>query len=279
MDIESSTTAFAALSQDTRLRVFRLLLRAGADGMLAGEIGQALGTRQNTMSTNLAILERAGLIRGTREGRAIRYTADFDGLRGMLAFLMQDCCGGNALRCQPVIDGLVAAMEGPKPMPNTPYNVLFLCTGNSARSIMAEAILNRAGKGHFRAYSAGSTPAGQVHPQALQILEKLNIPTEGLHSKAWDVFAGHEAPQMDFVFTVCDHAAAEPCPVWPGQPMSAHWGVPDPVQANGSPAELGVAFAEAFRMLESRINVFTSLPLAGLDALSLKKHLDDIGKP
>jgi arsenate reductase (thioredoxin) len=159
-----------------------------------------------------------------------------------------------------------------------PYNVLFLCTGNSARSIMAEAILNRAGRGKFRAFSAGSQPKGQVHPYALDLLRKLNYDIKDLRSKSWKEFSGPNAPELDFVFTVCDNAAQEICPVWPGQPMTAHWGVPDPAAATGTEAEVRLAFADALRMLTNRINIFVSLPLRSLDQLTLQRQLDSIGK-
>ncbi|CTQ74823.1 arsenate reductase ArsC [Roseibium alexandrii] len=162
-------------------------------------------------------------------------------------------------------------------MTDKAYNVLFLCTGNSARSIMAEAILNRDGRGRFKAFSAGSTPSGSVRPEALALLGKMNYKTEEVRSKSWDEFAAPDAPVMDFVFTVCDNAAKESCPVWPGQPMSAHWGVPDPVAVEGNETERQLAFAEAFRMLSNRISIFTSLPLTSLDKLSLQKKLDEIG--
>jgi arsenate reductase (thioredoxin) len=159
-----------------------------------------------------------------------------------------------------------------------PFNVLFLCTGNSARSIMAEAILNREGRGRFRAFSAGSAPKGRVHPCTLDLLRKLNFDVAGFRSKSWSEFARPDAPELDFVFTVCDNAAAEICPVWPGQPMTAHWGVPDPVAATGNEAEVRLAFADAFRMLNNRISIFVSLPLRSLDKLTLQKQLDAIGK-
>lgn len=158
------------------------------------------------------------------------------------------------------------------------FNVLFLCTGNSARSILAEAVLNKEGNGRFRAYSAGSHPKGAVHPLSLALLAREGYETASLRSKSWDEFAVPGAPSMDFVFTVCDDAANEPCPVWPGQPMTAHWGVPDPAAAKGSDAEKAVAFAEAFRMLRNRISLLVSLPLGSLDRLSLQKRLDRIGK-
>jgi protein-tyrosine-phosphatase len=158
------------------------------------------------------------------------------------------------------------------------YNVLFLCTGNSARSIMAEAILNRAGSGRFRAFSAGSKPKGTVNPHAVDLLKTAHFDTSGFRSKNWDEFAAPGAPEMDFVFTVCDDAAGETCPIWPGQPMTAHCGVPDPDKATGTHAEIGLAFADAFRMLSTRIGIFVNLPLDKLDKLSLHQHLHNIGK-
>jgi arsenate reductase (thioredoxin) len=157
------------------------------------------------------------------------------------------------------------------------FNVLFLCTGNSARSILAESILNRESKGKFMAYSAGSQPKGEVHPFALDLLKKLKYPTDALRSKSWEEFSRPGAPELNFVFTVCDNAAAEVCPVWPGEPMTAHWGVPDPAAAEGTEVERRLAFADAFRQLNNRISVFTSLPLQALDKLSLQKHMDQIG--
>ncbi len=158
------------------------------------------------------------------------------------------------------------------------FNVLFLCTGNSARSILAESILNRLGAGRFRAFSAGSHPKGAIHPFALDLLTRLNYPTAKLRSKSWQEFARPGAPALDFVFTVCDNAAKEVCPVWPGQPMTAHWGVPDPVAAEGNESERRLAFADAYRMLNNRLSIFVSLPIASLDRLSLQRRLDDIGK-
>jgi len=158
------------------------------------------------------------------------------------------------------------------------YNVLFLCTGNSARSILAEALLNHKGRPNFTAYSAGSYPAGRVNPGALKQLEVARLPTDGLRSKSWDEFAKPEAPRMDFVFTVCDNAAKEVCPVWPGQPMTAHWGVPDPAAAAGTPEQIERAFREAFVTLDRRIGLFLSLPLATLDTLAVKKEVDRIGR-
>ena len=156
--------------------------------------------------------------------------------------------------------------------------VLFLCTGNSARSIMAEAILGRVGIGRFRAHSAGSAPAGEIHPHARELLRRLGYPVDELRSKGWEELAAPDAPDLDFVFTVCDNAAAETCPVWPGQPTSAHWGVPDPASAQGDEAEIAAVFADAYRMLSNRIDIFVSLPFASLDRLALQRQLDEIGR-
>ena len=158
------------------------------------------------------------------------------------------------------------------------YNVLFLCTGNSARSILAEAVLNQRGAGRFRAYSAGSHPAGRVNPFAIELLKTANIATDGLRSKSWDEFAAPGAPPLDFVFTVCDNAAGETCPLWPGQPMTAHWGAPDPAAVEGSDTEKAKAFRDVFLTLERRIILFTSLPLSGIDQLALARRVAEIGK-
>ena len=160
----------------------------------------------------------------------------------------------------------------------TPYNLLFLCTGNSARSILAEAILNRVGLGRFRAFSAGSHPTGQVNPHALRLLQSMGYSIDGLRSKSWDEFAGEGAPALDFIITVCDNAAGKICPIWPGKPMLAHWGVADPAAATGNDAEIALAFASAYRTLHVRIAAFASLPIDKLDALSLKRRLDEIGR-
>jgi protein-tyrosine-phosphatase len=163
-------------------------------------------------------------------------------------------------------------------MSERPYNVLFLCTGNSARSILAESLMNHLGQGRFRAYSAGSFPKGQVHPISLALLTHLELPIEGLRSKSWDEFAAPGAPPLDFVFTVCDKAAGEVCPYWPGQPVTAHWGVGDPAAVEGTDAQKWAAFRRAFRELENRIKLFVSLPIASLDRMTLKARVDAIGR-
>ncbi len=164
------------------------------------------------------------------------------------------------------------------PAPHRQYNVLFLCTGNSARSILAEVLLNAIGAGRFRAYSAGSFPKGEINPHALKLLQKNRLPTEGMRSKSWDEFAAAGAPEIDFVFTVCDDAAGEVCPVWPGQPMTAHWGIADPAAVTGSEDVVDRAFFHAYEQLQRRISLFTSLRLDQLDRVALQKHLDDIGR-
>ena len=163
-------------------------------------------------------------------------------------------------------------------MADRPYNVLFLCTGNSARSIIAEAILNKIGGGRFRAWSAGSQPKGRVNPHTLTLLRGLGFDTSGLRSKSWDEFAKPGAPALDFVFTVCDNAAGEACPIWPGKPITAHWGISDPAEATGTEAQIGQAFSDAYRMLNQRISLFTSLPIASLDKLTLQNRLREIGR-
>ena len=163
-------------------------------------------------------------------------------------------------------------------MVDRPFNTLFLCTGNSARSIIAEAILNKLGAGRFHAYSGGSQPRGKVNPHTITLLEGLGYDTAGLRSKSWSAFAATGAPPLDFVFTVCDNAAGETCPIWPGQPMTAHWGVPDPAAASGNAAEIALAFKDAYRMLHQRIAIFTALPIRSLDQLSLQQRLREIGR-
>ena len=282
MELKDATTALSALAQEHRLAVFRLLVAQGPSGLAAGAIARGVGVLPSTLSHHLAHLERAGLLRSWRRERHIFYAVDIEGMRRLIAFLTEDCCGGRPEICAyPRQDGGLWELERESEevtMRDRPYNVLFLCTGNSARSILAESILNRAGAGRFVAYSAGSMPAGRVHPYALDLLRLQNYPTGSLRSKSWGEFAGPDAPRLDFVFTVCDNAANEVCPVWPGQPMTAHWGVPDPAAVEGTEAVKRAAFAETMRMLGTRISVFVSLPMTSLDRLTLQRRLDDIGR-
>lgn len=287
MDINSTSLALAALAQPTRLAVFRLIMKAGPAGLSAGFLADAAGVPQNTLSTHVATLVRAGLVRARRDGRQIFYGADLAGAGRILADLVHECCDGQPELCGAVLDAVdrtvsrplmeTETMSAPSKNADRPFNVLFLCTGNSARSVIAEAILNRVGAGRFRGFSAGSHPKGTVHPQTLEVLKRLNHDISQLRSKSWAEFSKEGAPELDFVFTVCDNAANEVCPVWPGQPMTAHWGVPDPALATGTPAEIGLAFSDAYRMLNNRISVFVSLPLKSLDRLTLQKRLKEIG--
>ena len=274
MEFDRLAARFAALSHPTRVGLIRLLVGAGPGGLPAGEIATALGVAPSSLSFHLREMEGAGLIRAARAGRVIRYAAELNAVRGLAAFLTETCREGQPERCGESL-ALPLRMTS---LTTRPYTVLFLCTRNSHRSIMAEAILDREGAGRFRAFSAGSHPAGAVAPETLDLLRRLNHPVEGLRSKSWDEFARPGAPRLDFVVTVCDAAAGEICPTWPGQPLAAHWGVPDPARATGDVAERGVALSDTYRMLANRIGIFVNLPLRSLDRLSLQRSLDEIGR-
>lgn len=282
MDSADAIAALAALAHEHRLGLFRLLMRRGPSGMAAGDIAEAIGISPSSLTFHAGALERAGLLRSWREGRFVYYAVAVDRMRRLLTFLTEDCCDGRPEVCGGF--GIAAAAcgagEGVPGMTasETTYNVLFLCTGNSARSQMAEAILNRLGAGRFRAFSAGSHPKDAVNPYTVDLLRNQNHPVDGLRAKGWDEFAAPGAAPLHFVFTVCDDAAGEVCPVWPGQPMTAHWGIPDPAAATGSEAERRLAFADAYRMLNNRISIFVSLPMRSLDRLQLQKRLDAIGR-
>ena len=279
MDINQIIETLSALAQTTRLETFRLLVSREPEGVPAGEIARLVNVPQNTMSAHLAVLARAGLVRGERRSRTIIYRAEIDRLQGLVTFLLQDCCGGRLDRCASLIEAISPCcppVEVP-PMTQRPYNVLFLCTGNSARSILAESILRQDGAGRFQAFSAGSQPKGEVNPIALKVLGSFGYPTDGFRSKSWDEFATPDAPKMDFIFTVCDSAAGETCPTWPGKPATAHWGIDDPASIEGSAIEKERAFNDAFRFMRNRIAAFIALPMTKLDALALKTQLNEIG--
>jgi ArsR family transcriptional regulator, arsenate/arsenite/antimonite-responsive transcriptional repressor / arsenate reductase (thioredoxin) len=280
MDDTTASKALASLGQEHRIRIFRILMRAGPLGLAAGEIAGFAGLAPSALSFHAAHLENAGLLRSWRVGRHVFYAVAADGVQRLLAFLTEECCDGRPELC-----GGLAGFAFPRCEPggdramndNRVFNVLFLCHHNSARSIMAEAILARLGIGRFRAFSAGKEPRGTVHPYTLDLLRANNHPVDELRSKSWDAFAGPEAPRLDFVFSVCEVTAGEICPAWPGQPMTAHWSVPDPAAASGREAERRLAFADAYRMLNTRIGIFASLPVSTLDKLTLQRHLDQIG--
>ena len=278
MDNYEVIAALSALAQTTRLDTFRLLVSREPDGVAAGELARLVGIPQNTMSAHLGILARAGLVRGKRQSRSITYRADLERLREVTLFLLKDCCGGHPDFCAPLIADLTpAALRKLQRMTDRVFNVLFLCTGNTARSVLAESILRKDGAARFRAFSAGSHPKGTVNPFALKVLRAFDYPTDGFRSKSWDEFALPDAPKMDFVFTVCDDAAGEVCPVWPGHPMTAHWGIEDPAALEGTAVEKERAFNTAFRYMRNRVTSFIALPLASLDKMALTNRLRDIG--
>lgn len=280
MKTETAVQLFAALAHETRLLAFRTLINKGA--MSAGDLSEALQATPSTLSAHLRDLRAAGLIDSYKQGRFMFYEANLSAVGVLVNYLLMDCCNGRPEACADSLNILKSISESPAMTTQLDidkvFNVLFLCTGNSARSIMAEAILNREGMGRFKAFSAGSTPRAEVHPETIKLLRRSNLPVDQLRSKQWEEFMGDDAPKLDFVFTVCDNAAHEICPVWPGQPLSANWGIPDPVLATGTPSEISLAFSDAYRMLNNRISIFTALPLQSLDKLSLQTRLDEIGR-
>ncbi len=272
MNDADAVRALAALAQSSRLQIFRGLVGAGPAGQTPGTLAASLGLSPTALSFHLKELHAAGLVSQERDGRHLIYRASFDSMNALLAYLTAHCCEGQACDLQPIQPRRNLTMS------KSSMNVLFICTANSARSIMAEALMNQLGGGRFHAYSAGSHPAGQVHPKALELLERNRFRTGDLRSKNWDEFAGPDAPAMDFVLTVCDKAAGEMCPVWPGQPMSAHWGVENPGTVVGTPEEVERAFTDAFLVLQRRISLFLNLPFEKLEKLSLQEELNKIGR-
>ncbi len=260
----------SALAHPQRLALFRLLMRRYPDAVPAGELGEALAVRQNTLSAYLSTLRQAGLIDQTRQGRSLLYSARTAEAGALVSYLVEDCCRGRADRC--------ADLSVRAPAPAGGYNVLFLCTGNSARSLMAEAILREEAGDRFTAFSAGTRPREQAHPMALDLLRKGGHDVSALHPKDAAIFREVDAPRMDFVISVCDRAANEDCPAWPGHPVAAHWGMPDSVLAQGTEAERHLAFREVHEGLRRRIFAFAALPLDTLDRLSRQHHLDTLAK-
>ena len=267
METESAATAFATLGHPGRLAVFRLLMRFAPRGVRPTEILAATGFKPNTLSHHLADLTAAGLCHATRQGRSLYYAVDRAKAEALLSYLALDLG-----RARP---DLLAPLT-PTPEVHMPLNVLFLCSGNSARSIFAEALLRDLGGNALTAYSAGTRPGTAPNPIALEVLARNGHSTEGLFSKHIDSFRAPDAPRMDFVFTVCDTAAAEECPPWPGQPITGHWGLPDPVKAQGSEAERALAFAQTYAALRRRIMAFAALPFGLLSRLSLQALVDAI---
>ncbi|WP_439596510.1 metalloregulator ArsR/SmtB family transcription factor [Falsiroseomonas sp.] len=275
METSDAAGAFMALGQDTRLELMRALLAAGPSGLPAGALAEHLAVPGSTLSHHLRALEQAGLVAATRQGRSLIYAAQIGRLRSLIGFLTEACCDGVPARC----GDLQSLLPETHAMPPV-FNVLFLCTRNSARSIMAEAILHRIGQGRFRAFSAGSEPAAEGPlPEVIQQLKALGHETSALHSKSWDDFTGPQAPRMDFVIALCDTLAGQACPEFGGTALTAAWPLPDPAKFSGSTAERATLLNELYAALQRRLGIFTALPFATLDRMALKARLDELAQP
>ena len=270
MEMNRAAQTFATLGHPGRLAVFRLLMRFAPHGTRPTEMAGALGLKPNTLSHHLSDLTDAGLIRVERQGRSLLYSVDLETVLGLIGYLALDVG-----RARP---DLLTPVHPPEvTMPDHPFTVLFICSGNSARSIFAEALLRDLGKGKFQAFSAGTRPNTELNPFALEILKRNGHDISGLRSKHLSEFQQPGSIVMDFVFTVCDTAAAEECPPWPGQPITGHWGLPDPVKATGTDAEKALVFAQTYAALRRRIMTFVDLPFDSLSRMSLQSHVDAIG--
>ncbi|MBY6154209.1 helix-turn-helix domain-containing protein [Vannielia litorea] len=263
------------LGHPQRLALFRLLMRRYPDSLPAGEIAAALGLKASTLSAYLSALQNVGLISQTRAGTSLLYAINIAGVRQTFEYLLLDCCRGRPELCATFPDLLT---EGHAPMTDRTYNVLFICTGNSARSICAETLLRSIGGDRFNAYSAGTRPSSELNPFAVRLLEDKGHDISHLRAKNVSEFTGAEAPHLDFVFTVCNQAANEECPAWEGQPISGHWGMEDPVKVEGTDAQKSLAFQQAYGALKHRITAFTALPLETLDRIALQSAVDEIGR-
>ncbi|TDK41349.1 helix-turn-helix domain-containing protein [Antarcticimicrobium luteum] len=271
---KESLTQLATLSHPQRMQLFRLLMRRYPDAVPAGEIAAALGFKPSTNSVYLSALQEAGLAEQQRQGTSLRYRVNMPQVQHLMGFLFLDCCRGRPELCPPLP---FSHTDGASPMADRKYNVLFICTGNSARSIFAEALLRAEAGDRFNVYSAGTSPHSELNPFAVEMLASKGHDITDLRAKHVTEFQGAGAPVMDFVFTVCNQAANEECPTWEGQPVSAHWGMPDPVKATGTDAEKRLAFQQAYGALRNRIRVFAALPFDTLDRISLQAAVDDIG--
>jgi protein-tyrosine-phosphatase/DNA-binding transcriptional ArsR family regulator len=277
MEITSATQIFAALAQESRLAAMRLLIAAGPNGLSAGQIAGRLGLPTSTTSFHLSTLERAGLTLSTRQGRQIIYAVRFTTLHALLVFLTEACCAGRPDLCGDLAALLPSLPEEPNVM-TAAFNVLFLCTRNSARSIMAEAILQHVGHGRFRAYSAGSDPATEPMSEVVDKLRSLGHDVAALHCKSWDEFTGPDAPRMDFVIALCDTLDNQICPDFGDTVVTGAWPLPDPAKFAGSAAERSTMLNELYSSLRRRIEIFTSLPFATLDRIAMRARLDEIGE-
>jgi len=272
MEKSFAPRAFATLGHPDRLAVFRLLMRLAPQGARPTELAALLDLRPNTLSHHLADLTAAGLIQVERQGRSLRYSVNLTATETLIGYLAIDLGRGRP-------DLLATLPRPPAPAPDRPWRVLFLCSGNSARSLMAEALLRDLGEGRFAAFSAGIRPAAAANPIAQEVLARNGHDIAALHPKPLDSFQTPDCPAMDFVFTLCDSAAAEDCAPWPGQPITGHWGLPDPARAPGTRAERALAFAQTYGALRRRIAAFAALPVASLDRLALQSRVDAIGAP
>jgi len=272
MEQNRAVHAFATLGHPGRLAVFRLLMRFAPQGVRPTEIAEALGLKQNTLSHHLADLTASGLVGVERQGRSLFYSVDLDTAEGLISYLALDVGRARPELLSPLIrDRKDAAMR------DTDFDVLFICSGNSTRSIFAEALLRDLGKGKFQAFSAGIRPNTELNPFALEVLKRNGHDVTGLRAKHISEFQQPDSIVMDFVFTVCDTSAAEECPPWPGQPITGHWGLPDPVKATGTDVEKALVFAQTYAALHRRITAFVELPFDSLSRMSLQSHVDSIG--
>ncbi|MBX3501356.1 MAG: metalloregulator ArsR/SmtB family transcription factor [Alphaproteobacteria bacterium] len=276
MESTDASRGFAALAQETRLGLMRLLASRGASGMAAGELAATLGQVPSTLSFHLAQLEQAGLVQSTRQGRQIIYAVRFAGLRALFGFLTETCCGGRPELCGDLARLLPDDDQEDRRM-TAAYNVLFLCTRNSARSLIAQALLEQLGKDRFNAYSAGSEPADAPMPEVIERLRTLGHPVGHLRCKSWEEFARPDAPRMDFVITLCDVLQGQDCPDMGTRPVTSAWPLPDPAKFSGSAAEHATMINALYAMIRRRLEIFINLPIASLDEMALKKRLDELG--
>lgn len=277
MENNGAAHAFATLGHPGRLAVFRLLMRFAPQGVRPTDIAAALGLKQNTLSHHLADLATAGLVGVERRGRSLFYAVDLDATEGLIGYLALDVGRARPDLIAPLHNGSEELTRMTAPHRDTDFDVLFICSGNSARSIFAEVLLRDLGGGKFQAFSAGTRPNTELNPFALEILHRNGHDTSELRAKHISEFQRPGSIVMDFVFTVCDKAAAEECPPWPGQPITGHWGLPDPVKAIGTDAEKALVFAQTYAALRRRITTFIELPFESLSRLSLQSRVDAIG--
>ena len=275
METDRASHAFATLGHPGRLAVFRLLMRFAPQGVRPTEIAQALDLKQNTLSHHLADLVDAGLVQASRQGRSLFYAVDLKATQALIGYFALDLCRARPDLLSPLFP---LSTPGKDPaMRDTDFDVLFICSGNSARSIFAEALLRDLGKGKFQTFSAGYLPNTELNPFALEVLQRNRHDVTGLRSKHISEFQQPGAIAMYFVFTVCDTAAAEKCPPWPGQPITGHWGLPDPVKAEGTDAEKALVFAQTYGALRRRIAAFIELPFESLSRMAMQAQVDRIG--